>query len=309
MTFKIERVALIGLGLIASSIAHALRRLVDCPEIVGFARTQETRDRARELGFCDEVADEIMATVKAADLVIICTPVGVIDTVVQSIAAHLKDGAIVTDVGSVKASVAKSFDAQLPQTVHAIPGHPLAGTENSGPDSGFASLFDNRWCILTPSPQNNPKAVDALVEFWKSLGSKVEVMDAEHHDRVLAVTSHVPHLIAYTMVGVADNLSKVTESEVIEYSAAGFRDFTRIAASDPTMWRDVFLANKDATFEILDRFTSELEMLKSAISNNDGQVLHDYFTHTRKIRREILEVGQDVNLPDFGRVQIDKKRK
>lgn len=303
-----EKVAFIGLGLIAGSMALALRRLPQSIEIYGFAQSEKTRNRVREIGFCDQVFDQIEDAVKDADLIVICTPLGVMSDIAQAIAAHLKPGAIVTDVGSTKRAVIDAIEPFLPPHVGFVPAHPLAGTENSGPDAGFASLFDGRWCILTPAIRTSTGDIEAVKDFWSSIGAKVSVMEADHHDLVLAVTSHVPHLIAFTMVGVADDLSRVTESEVIEYSAAGFRDFTRIASSDPTMWRDVFLSNKDATIEILDKFTDELSELKAAIMDRNGQKLFDYFTHTRQIRRSILEIGQDVNLPDFGRSTITKEK-
>ena len=236
-----------------------------------------------------------------ADLVILCVPVGVMGTVAAIIAPALKPGATVSDVGSVKRAVIDAVAPCLPDTVHFVPAHPLAGTEHSGPESGFAGLFDNRWCLLVPEAGTDLGAVAKLDHFWQALGAKVEQMDPDHHDLVLAVTSHAPHLIAYTMVGVADDLSRVTDSEVINYSAAGFRDFTRIAASDPTMWRDVFLTNKDATLEILGRFTEELFALQRAIRTGDGDQLHAYFTRTREIRRGIVEAGQDTDAPNFGR--------
>ncbi len=296
-----DRVALIGLGLIASSMAHAMRRAGLAGEIVGTARSAETRDTARSLGFCDRVVETATDAVKGADLVVLAVPVGAMGAVAEDIAPHLADGATVTDVGSVKQAVIDAVAPHLPDHVQFIPGHPLAGTEHSGPRAGFAELFDNRWCILVP----NGAAADAVARLralWEGLGANVEEMDAEHHDLVLAVTSHTPHLIAYTMVGVADDLRRVTDSEVIKYSAAGFRDFTRIAASDPTMWRDVFLNNKEATLEILGRFTEELFALQRAIRTGDGEALFDYFTHTRAIRRGIIEAGQDTDAPDFGRV-------
>jgi len=233
--------------------------------------------------------------------VILCVPVGAMGSIAAEIAPHLAPGATVSDVGSVKRAVIDAVGPHLPAGVHFVPGHPLAGTEHSGPASGFASLFDNRWCLLTPLPDADPAAVEALAGFWRALGARVDTMEPDHHDMVLAVTSHVPHLIAYTMVGVADHLSRVTEQEVINYSAAGFRDFTRIAASDPTMWRDVFLNNRDATLDVLGRFTEEIFALQRAIRLGDGEHLHAYFTRTRAIRREIIDAGQDTAAPDFGR--------
>ena len=301
MSVIYERVALIGLGLIASSMAHAMRRDGLAREIVGTARSAETRDVARELGFCDRVVDTAAEAVKDADLVVLAIPVGAMDAVAREIAPHLAEGATVTDVGSVKRAVIDAIAPHMPKHVHFIPGHPLAGTEHSGPRSGFASLFENRFHILLPNETTDPDALDRLRGLWVGMGANVETMDVEHHDLVLAVTSHAPHLIAYTMVGVADDLRRVTDSEVIKYSAAGFRDFTRIAASDPTMWRDVFLTNKDATLEILGRFTEELFALQRAIRTGDGDQLFDYFTRTRAIRRGIIDAGQDTDAPDFGR--------
>ncbi len=301
MSVIYERVALIGLGLIASSMAHAMRRDGLAREIVGTARSAETRDVARELGFCDRVVDTAAEAVKDADLVVLAIPVGAMDAVAREIAPHLAEGATVTDVGSVKRAVIDAIAPHMPKHVHFIPGHPLAGTEHSGPRSGFASLFENRFHILLPNETTDPDALDRLRGLWVGMGANVETMDVEHHDLVLAVTSHAPHLIAYTMVGVADDLRRVTDSEVIKYSAAGFRDFTRIAASDPTMWRDVFLNNKEATLEILGRFTEELFALQRAIRTGDGDMLFDYFTRTRAIRRGIVEAGQDTDAPDFGR--------
>jgi cyclohexadieny/prephenate dehydrogenase len=302
MTQIYERVALIGLGLIASSMAHAMRRAGLAGEIVGTARSAETRDITRELGFCDRVVDTVTEAVEGADLVVLAVPIGVMSEVAREIGPHLTKGATVTDVGSVKRAVLDAVSPHIPDNVEFIPGHPLAGTEHSGPRSGFAELFENRFCILVPSENADVDAVDRLTVFWEGMGANVETMDVDHHDLVLAVTSHTPHLIAYTMVGVADDLRRVTDSEVIKYSAAGFRDFTRIAASDPTMWRDVFLNNKEATLEVLGRFTEELFALQRAIRTGDGEHLFDYFSHTRAIRRGIVEAGQDTDAPDFGRM-------
>lgn len=301
MTVIYKKVALIGLGLIAGSIAHAIRRAGLAETISGTARSPKTRDIARDIKLCDEIYDTAEEAVEDADLVILAVPVGAMAAVAAEIGPHLKAGATLSDVGSVKASVIKNVAPFVPSSVHFIPAHPLAGTEHSGPRAGFAELFDNRWCILVPVENTDETALADLRDFWQALGSNVEVMDAQHHDLVLAVTSHAPHLIAYTMVGVADDLSRVTDKEVINFSAAGFRDFTRIAASDPTMWRDVFLNNKEATLEILGRFTEELFDLQRAIRHGDGDFLHDYFTRTRAIRRGIIEAGQDTDAPDFGR--------
>lgn len=296
-----NRVALIGLGLIASSMAHAMRRAGLAAEIVGTARSAETRAIAAELGFCDRITDTAAEAVLGADLVVLAVPVGAMEVVAAEIGPHLKPGVTVTDVGSVKRHVIETVTPHIPKGVHFIPGHPLAGTEHSGPRSGFADLFENRWCLLIPNEDTDADALRRLSDFWRGMGANVDTMDADHHDLVLAVTSHAPHLIAYTMVGVADDLRRVTDSEVIKYSAAGFRDFTRIAASDPTMWRDVFLTNKEATLEILGRFTEELFALQRAIRKGDGAHLYDYFTRTRAIRRGIIEAGQDTDAPDFGR--------
>ena len=307
MTVIYNRVALIGLGLIASSMAHAMRSGGLAGEIVGHARSAETRATALEIGICDRVFDTAAAAVAGADLVVLAVPVGAMTAIATEIGPQLKPGATVTDVGSVKQAVIAAVAPHIPDGVAFVPGHPLAGTEHSGPRSGFAALFRNRWCLLTPTGQSTPEAVALLRRFWEGMGANVDVMDAEHHDLVLAVVSHTPHLIAYTMVGVADHLAQVSNSEVIKYSASGFRDFTRIAASDPTMWRDVFLTNKDATLDILGRFTEELFALQRAIRMGDGALLHDYFTHTREIRRSIIEAGQDTSAPDFGRVSVAAK--
>ena len=296
-----NRVALIGLGLIASSMFWAIKRAGLAGEVTGYARSAETRDTARRIGLCDRVCDTARAAVEGADLVVLCVPVGAMGAVAAEIAPALMPGATVSDVGSVKRHVIEDVAPHIPEGVHFVPSHPLAGTEHSGPESGFAELFDNRWCLLVPVEGSAPEAVARLRALWEGMGAHVDEMDADHHDLVLAVTSHTPHLIAYTMVGVADDLRRVTDSEVIKYSAAGFRDFTRIAASDPTMWRDVFLTNKDATLEILGRFTEELFALQRAIRTGDGAHLHDYFTRTRAIRRGIIEAGQDTDAPDFGR--------
>lgn len=301
MSVIYNRVALIGLGLIAGSMAHAMRRGQLVGEIVGTARSAETRAIAAEIGLCDRITDTAAEAVTGADLVVLAVPIGAMASVAAEIAPHLASGATVTDVGSVKRDVIAQVGPHLPESVHFIPGHPLAGTEHSGPRSGFAELFDNRYTLLTPPEGTDPAAIERLRNLWIGCGAIVEDMDAEHHDLVLAVTSHTPHLIAYTMVGVADDLRRVTDSEVIKYSAAGFRDFTRIAASDPTMWRDVFLTNKDATLEILGRFTEELFALQRAIRTGDGDHLHAYFTRTRAIRRSIVQAGQDTDAPDFGR--------
>jgi cyclohexadieny/prephenate dehydrogenase len=296
-----QRVALIGLGLIASSMAHAMRAGGLAGEIVGHARSAETRDVARKL-FCDRVCDTAAEAVAGADLVVLCVPVGAMGALAAQIGPHLKPGAVVTDVGSVKQAVVEAVAPHIPAGVHFIPGHPLAGTEYSGPQSGFATLFQNRWWLLTPLEGADATELARLRRLLEAMGANVDEMEVARHDLVLAVVSHTPHLIAYTMVGVADHMRRVSSQEVVKYSATGFRDFTRIAASDPTMWRDVFLTNKDAVLDILGRFAEELFMLQRAIRMGDGDQLHAYFTRTREIRRGIIEAGQDTAAPDFGRV-------
>ena len=296
-----NRVALIGLGLIASSMAHAMRAGGLAGEITGHAKSAETRAVALEIGLCDHVYATAAEAVRGADLVVLAVPVGAMAAIAAEIGPHLAPRATVTDVGSVKQAVIEAVAPHIPEGVQFIPGHPMAGTEYSGPRSGFASLFQNRWWLLTPAPEVDPAALARLEDLLRAMGAKVNRMEPAHHDQVLAVVSHTPHLIAYTMVGVADHLAQVSNSEVIEYSASGFRDFTRIAASDPTMWRDVFLTNKDAVLDILGRFAEELFVLQRAIRMGDGEHLFDYFTRTRAIRRGIIEAGQDTAAPDFGR--------
>ena len=295
-----NHIALVGLGLIASSIALNLKSKKNRIKITGYSRTKKTREEARKINFCT-VCDNYEDCIKEANLVILCVPVGAMGDTMGKIAPYLSKSAIVTDVGSVKESVILEVQKKLPKGVFFVPAHPLAGTENSGPSAGFASLFENRWCILTPSKNVPIEIIKKVKFFWEELGSNVVEMDAKHHDLVLSVTSHAPHLIAFTMVGVADEFSKVTNSEVINYSAAGFRDFTRLAASDPIMWRDIFLNNKDAALEILGRFTEELFTLQKAIRKKDGEYLLKYFERTRKIRRSIISAGQDTAEPNFGR--------
>jgi cyclohexadieny/prephenate dehydrogenase len=296
----LKKVAILGLGLIGSSIAHAVRRGNVAAQIAGQDASADVRARAQVLGFCDSVHADAAEAVRDADIVILCTPVGAYKAIAEQIAPHLKQGAILSDVGSVKNAVIRDVGPFVPKGVHFIPAHPIAGTEFSGPEAGFASLFDGRWAILTPVKGCDPGAVEQLKIFWAALGSQVDVMEAVHHDLVLAITSHLPHLIAYNIVGTAHDLEKVTEGEVIKYSASGFRDFTRIAASDPTMWRDVFLNNRDAVLEVLGRFNEDLSQLQRAVRNGDGQTLFDWFTRTRAIRRAIVNTGQDV--PSFGRL-------
>ncbi|MGE0627254.1 MAG: prephenate/arogenate dehydrogenase family protein [Hyphomicrobiaceae bacterium] len=303
-----KRVALIGVGLIGSSISHAMRRGNLAGDIVGHARSKETRDTAVRIGLVSKVYATASEAVKDADLVILCAPVGACGQIAAEIGPHLAAGAIVTDVGSVKGSVVRDVGPHLPEDVHFVPGHPIAGTEYSGPESGFATLFDKRWCVLTPPPGTDQTAVDRMVALWRAMGSDVEVMSAEHHDLVLAITSHVPHLIAFNIVNTAEHLERVTDREVIKFSAGGFRDFTRIAASDPTMWRDVFLNNKEAVLEMLGRFTEDLVHLQRAIRFGDGDTLFMLFEEARAIRRGIIQAGQDTAAPDFGRIQPATKR-
>lgn len=304
-----QRLALIGFGLIGGSIARAARMRGVVGEIVTTARSAKTRARVMELGIVDRVADTNAEAADGADLVILCVPVGACGSVAQQIAPHLKPGATVSDVGSVKGAVVRDITPHLPAGVHFVPAHPVAGTEHSGPDSGFAELFINRWCILTPPDGTDAAAVDRLRAFWTAIGARVEIMTPKHHDLVLAITSHLPHLIAYTIVGTADELGEVTSSEVMKFSAGGFRDFTRIAASDPTMWRDVFLTNKDAVLEMLGTFNEDLSKLTRAMRRGDGEALFEHFTRTRAIRRGIVEIGQDSAAPDFGRLQTDALKK
>ena len=296
-----KRICVIGLGLIGSSIARVVRLNGLASTIIVSDARADVRRRVAELGLADKVVETAEAAVKDADLVILCVPVGAIGAVARQIAPHLRAGAILSDVGSVKSAVVADVTPCLPKGVHFVPAHPVAGTEESGPDAGFASLFRNRWCILTPPPEADPKAVARLTAFWTAAGANVESMTPAHHDLVLAITSHVPHLIAYNIVGTAADLEEVTQSEVIKFSAGGFRDFTRIAASDPTMWRDVFLNNKDAVLEMLGRFTEDLTALQRMIRRGDGQGLFELFTRTRAIRRGIIEQGQETAAPDFGR--------
>ena len=300
-----NRLALIGVGLIGSSIARAARAQGAVREIVATARSAATRRRVAELGIADQVVETNAAAAEGADLVIVCVPVGACGDVAKEIGPHLKPGAVVSDVGSVKGAILRDMSPHLADNVHFVPAHPVAGTEHSGPDAGFAELFVGRWCILTPPDNADPQAVEKLAAFWRALGANVESMPAAHHDLVLAITSHLPHLIAYTIVGTADELAEVTRSEVLKFSAGGFRDFTRIAASDPTMWRDVFLTNKDAVLEMLGTFNEDLAQLTRAIRRGDGEALFDHFARTRAIRRGIVEIGQDSPTPDFGRAHPD----
>ncbi|WP_105385556.1 prephenate/arogenate dehydrogenase family protein [Neorhizobium alkalisoli] len=303
-----DRIALIGIGLIGSSIARDVRELSLAGEVVISSRSAETLRRAEELELGNRYTASAAEAVRDADLVIVSVPVGASEEVAKQIAGNLKPGAIVTDVGSTKASVIAQMAPHMPENVHFIPGHPLAGTEKSGPDAGFTGLFRDRWCIFTPLPGTDQAALDKLKAFWMALGSLIDEMDAQHHDKVLAIVSHLPHIIAYNIVGTADDLETVTESEVIKYSASGFRDFTRLAASDPTMWRDVCLHNKDAILEMLARFSEDLAYLQRAIRWGEGDKLFELFTRTRAIRRSIVQAGQDVDAPDFGRHALDQKK-
>jgi cyclohexadieny/prephenate dehydrogenase len=296
-----QRVALIGIGLIGSSISHAIRRRGIAKTIVGHAHTQATRDIALSRRLVSEVFATAAEAAKGADLVILCTPVSVCGRLTEQMQSHLAPGCILTDVGSTKGSIVRDCGPHVPKGVHFIPGHPIAGTEHSGPESGFATLFDNRWCVLTPVEGTDPQATQKLKAFWEALGSNVEIMTPEHHDMVLGITSHVPHLIAFNIVNTAAHLESVTGSEVIKFSAGGFRDFTRIAASDPTMWRDVFLNNREAVLEMLGRFTEDLIHLQRSIRYGDGETMFKLFSEAREIRRGIIQAGQDTAAPDFGR--------
>ncbi|WP_274627637.1 prephenate/arogenate dehydrogenase family protein [Arvimicrobium flavum] len=300
-----EKIALIGIGLIGSSLARVIRRENLAGHVAIATRSEKTLARAAELKLGDSYTTDLEEAVRDADLVIVSVPVGSSGEVAQQIAPALKPGAIVTDVGSTKSSVIAQMAPHIPAGVHFIPGHPIAGTEKSGPDAGFADLFENRWCIFTPLPGTDPEALEKLSEFWRRCGSNIDTMEHDHHDMVLAIVSHLPHIIAYNIVGTADDLQQVTKSEVIKYSASGFRDFTRLAASDPTMWRDVCLHNKDAILEMLARFSEDLASLQRAIRWGDGDKLFDMFTRTRAIRRSIIEAGQEIDAPDFGRQAIE----
>lgn len=300
-----QRIAIIGLGLLGGSIGLAVRAYLPQAATTGYDADPATRARAAERGLVETVRESAAAAVRDADLVILCVPVGAMGAAAADIASALPAGAVISDVGSSKQFVGRELTAALPNHT-IIPAHPVAGTERSGPDAGFATLFQGRWCILTPPVDARPDQVAALAEFWQALGADIEIMDAQHHDLVLAITSHLPHLIAYTIVGTASDLEQVTESEVIKYSAGGFRDFTRIAASDPTMWRDVFLSNKDAVLDMLQRFSEDLTALQKSIRLGDGDKLFDHFERTRAIRRSIIAEGQDDARPDFGRSDHDK---
>jgi cyclohexadieny/prephenate dehydrogenase len=299
MSESFRDVAVIGLGLLGGSVALAARAHPGV-RVVGYDADPAVRARAAEIGLADTIADTPAQAVAGAQLVVFCVPVGAMGAAAAAVAPHLPADCVISDVGSSKASVLKALGEALPSAT-IVPAHPVAGTEQSGPDAGFATLFVGRWCILTPAEDADEAAVARVAAFWEALGAKVEMMDAAHHDLVLAVTSHLPHLIAYTIVGTASDLEEVTQSEVIKYSAGGFRDFTRIAASDPTMWRDVFLHNRDAVLTMLQVFTEDLTELQKAIRKGDGAALFDHFTRTRAIRRSIIAMGQDDARPDFGR--------
>jgi len=300
-----DKVAIIGLGLMGSSIGHAIKRGHLAHHIAGYARTPETRKTALEIGFVDSVHDSAADAVEGADLTIICVPVGISGPVTEEIAPSLKPGSIITDVGSVKQAVIAAMSPHIPEGVHFIPGHPIAGTEHSGPHAGFATLFDGRWCILTPVEGTDKDALQKLTDFWQGCGSMVDQMAPDHHDKVLAITSHLPQLIAYNIVGTVTELEEDTQSEVTKFSAGGFRDFTRLAASDPVMWRDICLANRDGILEMLGRFTEDLTALQRFIRRGDGEKLHDLFTRTRDMRARIVEAGQETPEVDFGRHASD----
>jgi cyclohexadieny/prephenate dehydrogenase len=304
-----EKIALVGIGLIGSSLARVIHREGLAGQVAISTRSETTLARAKQLGLGSSYTTDAKEAVGDADLVIVSVPVGSSGEVAEEIAPALKQGAILTDVGSTKASVIAQMQPYVPAGVHFIPGHPLAGTEKSGPDAGFAELFENRWCIFTPLPGTDPAALEKLSEFWRRCGSNIDTMDPQHHDMTLAIVSHLPHIIAYNIVGTADDLESVTKSEVIKYSASGFRDFTRLAASDPTMWRDVCLHNKDAILEMLARFSEDLASLQRAIRWGDGEKLFDLFTRTRAVRRSIIEAGQDIDVPDFGRQAVEHPAK
>ena len=303
-TFK--KVCIIGLGLIGGSIGLAMKRSKISNQIIGFARSNSTLKRAIELGLVDKVKDNLEDAVNDCDLIILATPLSTFKKLVEEMSPFLKKDCIITDTGSAKLSVIEDLRGILPNNVEFIPGHPIAGTEESGPDAGFAELFDNRWCILTPTEENSSNAIDLIKEFWESIGSKVEIMDPLHHDKVLAITSHIPHLIAFNIVGTANNLANVTEKEVIKYSAGGFRDFTRIAASDPKMWSDIFTYNSEAVLEMLELFSNDLAKLKAAVIKKDSDLLFSNFEKTREVRKNIIDAGQEESDVDFGRKKSEE---
>ena len=306
MNSKFKKVCIIGLGLIGGSIGLAMKRSKISNQIIGFARSNSTLKRAIELGLVDKVKDNLEDAVNDCDLIILATPLSTFKKLVEEMSPFLKKDCIITDTGSAKLSVIEDLRGILPNNVEFIPGHPIAGTEESGPDAGFAELFDNRWCILTPTEENSSNAIDLIKEFWESIGSKVEIMDPLHHDKVLAITSHIPHLIAFNIVGTANNLANVTEKEVVKYSAGGFRDFTRIAASDPKMWSDIFTYNSEAVLEMLELFSNDLAKLKSAVIKKDSDLLFSNFEKTREVRKNIIDAGQEESDVDFGRKKSEE---
>ena len=306
MNDTFEKVCIVGLGLIGGSIGLAIKRLNTSNQITGYARSNSTLERAIELGLVDSVKDNLKDAVNNSDLVILATPLSTFRELVEEMSPFLKKGCIITDTGSAKLTVIEDLKDILPNGVEFVPGHPIAGTEESGPDAGFAELFDNRWCILTPTEDNSSNAVDLVKDFWESIGSKVEIMDPMHHDKVLAITSHIPHLIAFNIVGTANNLANVTEKEVVKYSAGGFRDFTRIAASDPKMWSDIFTYNSDAVLEMLDLFSNDLAKLKAAVIKKDSDLLFSNFEKTREVRKNIIDAGQEESDVDFGRKKSEE---
>ncbi|MDA8852274.1 prephenate/arogenate dehydrogenase family protein [Hyphomicrobiales bacterium] len=296
-----NKVCIIGLGLIGGSIGLSLKRLNSSSQVVGYAKTKSTLKRAVERGLVDKVEENLINAVNDADFVILATPLSMFKSIIGEISPFLKEGCIISDTGSAKLSVIKELKNIIPGNIEFVPGHPIAGTEESGPDSGFAELFDNRWCILTPTEDNTSNAIHLVKKFWESLGSKVEIMEPSHHDKVLAITSHIPHLIAFNIVGTANNLANVTEKEVVKYSAGGFRDFTRIAASDPKMWSDIFTYNSEAVLEMLELFSNDLAKLKDAVKKKDSDLLFSNFEKTRAVRKNIIDAGQEDNNIDFGR--------
>jgi cyclohexadieny/prephenate dehydrogenase len=301
MSNVFNKVCIIGLGLIGGSIGLSLKRLNSSSQVVGYAKTKSTLKRAVERGLVDKVEENLINAVNDADFVILATPLSMFKSIIGEISPFLKEGCIISDTGSAKLSVIKELKNIIPGNIEFVPGHPIAGTEESGPDSGFAELFDNRWCILTPTEDNTSNAIHLVKKFWESLGSKVEIMEPSHHDKVLAITSHIPHLIAFNIVGTANNLANVTEKEVVKYSAGGFRDFTRIAASDPKMWSDIFTYNSEAVLEMLELFSNDLAKLKDAVKKKDSDLLFSNFEKTRAVRKNIIDAGQEDNTIDFGR--------
>ena len=303
MKHSIKKITIIGLGLIGGSIGLALKRAGNTAQLIGVARSQKTLDIALERNLVERVEIDIVKSVEDADLVILATPLSSFKKIILEVSHNLKPGCIVTDTGSSKLKVIEELSNVIPMGVSFIPGHPIAGTELSGPEAGFAELFDDRWCVLTPTEDTNKDALNSIRLLWEEMGSKVEIMNPEHHDRVLAITSHIPHLIAYNIVGTANDLANVTNKEVVKYSAGGFRDFTRIAASDPKMWRDIFLYNDEAVLEMLSFFSKDLMKLKKAIEEKDSDLLQTFFENTREVRKNIIDAGQEVSDIDFGRLK------